>query len=114
MVTREDLQDKYTKLNKADLLEITASKPDYTDRAVSVALNELKKRKVPEIEIKNYKSVFKQKPDEKTIQNYFVDLNIFQKLVFYFLIIPTYRRYFNKDWHKCLGFYAAGTRQGFR
>ena len=97
MVDRESLQEKYATLNTADLLEITSNKPNYTELAVAVALEELKKRNIPEVEIKSYISVLAYKPDQKTIDKYFVDLNIFQKLLNYSVIIPLIKRRFRSS-----------------
>jgi len=91
MVDRESLQEKYAKMDTDDLLEITSNKTDYTELAVSVALEELKKRNVPESEIKSHVSILAYNPDQKTIDNYFVDLNIFQKAVSYFLLVLFYK-----------------------
>lgn len=91
MITKEDLEEKYAKMETADLLEIMANKDNYTDLAISAATDELKNRKVPEEDIRNYKPVLKYKPDEKTIENYFVDLNILQKALSYFLVILFYK-----------------------
>jgi len=85
MVTEESLREKYAQLETVDLLEIAANKPDYEELAVIVAMDELKKRNVPAADIANYKSLFKYDPDEKTLENYFIDLNFFQKFLSYIL-----------------------------
>jgi hypothetical protein len=96
VITKEDLQEKYAKMKTVDLLQIMANKDNYTDLAVSVAKEELKKRNVPDEEVRNYKPAFEYKPNEKTIENYFVDLNILQKAISYFLIILFYNLTINR------------------
>jgi hypothetical protein len=56
MATEEELREKHTGLETVDLLHIMAHKNDYTDVAVSVASEELTKRKVPQNEIDDYQS----------------------------------------------------------
>ncbi|MES2062151.1 MAG: hypothetical protein V4456_09545 [Bacteroidota bacterium] len=97
MVTQESLQEAYVKLGTIDLLEIVANKNGYTELAVSVALAELKKRNVTNDEIRNYKSVFPQQPDELLVKNYLTDLNLFQKIIFYAFWIPRIRSFFTMD-----------------
>jgi hypothetical protein len=95
MVTEQDLQEKYAGMQTDDLLEITANRPDYTDLAVSVALDELKRRKIPEGEIRNYKSVITHEIDQNVLDNYLIDLSFFQKLEFFTVIIPLIRKRFH-------------------
>ena len=104
MINRESLQDEYAKMGTYDLLEITSNKSDYTELAVSVALDELNKRNVPEAEIKSYVSVFAYKPDKKTIDKYFVDFNIFHKAGNYTLVIPIVKYKTSSDFCRYTGF----------
>jgi hypothetical protein len=97
MVTQESLKEQYAKFDNIELLEITANKKGYTELAISVALTELKKRGIPNDEIRNYKSVLPQQPDELLVKNYLADLNLFQKIIFYILWIPTIRDYFTTN-----------------
>lgn len=90
-VTKEDLQEKYSQMETGNLLEITANKLDYTELAVSVALEELKNRKVSPENINNYKSVLNYRPNDEHIENYLIDLNFFQKLGYYFLLVPLFK-----------------------
>jgi hypothetical protein len=84
MVTQESLKEQYAKFDNIELLEITANKKGYTELAISVALTELKKRGIPNDEIRNYKSVLPQQPDELLVKNYLADLNLFQRSFFIF------------------------------
>jgi len=94
VVTKNSLVEKYATLEKDNLLEIMSNRSDYEEVAVSVALEELKRRKVSDEEINHYVSKIAYKPDQTTINKYFIDLNFFQKLASYFFIIPRYRYYF--------------------
>jgi hypothetical protein len=95
MVTKQSLQEKYSEFETGDLLEISSSKTIYTAVAISTALRELRKRDVPEDVIKNYKSVFSYIPDKEELEQHITDLNIFQKLLYYILIIPQLRQILN-------------------
>jgi hypothetical protein len=88
MATEEELREKYTGLETVDLLHIMAHKNDYTDVAVSVASEELTKRKVPQNEIDDYQSQVVEQKKQVNTDNYFIDLSLFQKIGNYFLIIP--------------------------
>ena len=94
MVTYESLQEQYTKLEVFDLLEIYTNKEAYTELAQSVALEELKKRKVPKQDIDSYKPVLIEQNDPEVLKNYLIDLKLWQKIVFYFVWIPRIRSYF--------------------
>jgi len=86
MVTQEELQKKYTTLATADLLEILANKPDYTQTAIDAAQRELRTRNVSEIDIKSYKSPIEtHKEILLEDKSYLVDLAIWQKVIFYFI-----------------------------
>ncbi|WP_276503428.1 hypothetical protein [Terrimonas pollutisoli] len=89
-MAREELQKTYSKLSTEELLEIIDRKFDYTDTAVSVALEEISKRKVDEDEIKNYKEDQLQKI-EKSVKGIILDdLTLFQKNFFFFIWIPLF------------------------
>ena len=77
MVTYESLQEQYTKLEVFDPLEIYTNKEAYTELAQSVALEELKKRKVPKQDIDSYKPVLIERNDPEVLKNYLIDLNCF-------------------------------------
>ena len=98
MVTEKDLQEKYAEFDTESLLEMTTNKSGFTELANSVALKELKKRKVSEQEISDYKPVLVDKIDPLTKQNCLVDLNIFYKVLFYFVFIPKLRSYFTYNY----------------
>lgn len=53
MVTEESLQKQYIKMKTDDLLHMVANKSGYTQLAISVAIKELKSRKISENEITN-------------------------------------------------------------
>ncbi|BAU54523.1 hypothetical protein [Mucilaginibacter gotjawali] len=104
MIDRGSLKEKYATMATDDLLEITSNKSDYTELAVSVALEELKKRNVAEAEIKSYVSVLAYKPDQTVINNHFVDLNIFHKVGNYTLVIPIIKHRAYSDFCRYTGF----------
>jgi hypothetical protein len=87
-MTREELQQTYSKLPTEKLLEILDRKFDYTELAVSVALEELGSRKVSEEEIKNYKTEQINKVETFIKKNISDDLTLLQKNLFYFLWLP--------------------------
>lgn len=94
MVTEDELQERYAQFDTPSLLEVVSNKSGFTELANSVALKELKRRKVPEHEIRNYKPVLVEKINPLIRQNCLIDLNIFYKIIFYFVFIPRLRRYF--------------------
>ena len=98
MVTEEYLQEQYAQFDTGSLLEIATNKSGFTELANSVALKELRKRKVPEQEIRDYKPVLVEKIDPLTRQNCLIDLNIFYKVIFYFIFIPRLRAYFTYNY----------------
>ncbi|MBS1526339.1 MAG: hypothetical protein JST19_11860 [Bacteroidetes bacterium] len=98
MVTEEELQEKYAQFDTESLLEIATNKYSFIELANSVALKELRKRKIPEQEIRNYKPVMVKNIDPLTRQNCLIDLNIFYKIFFYFIFIPRLRAYFTYNY----------------
>jgi len=98
MVTEESLQEQYAEFDTESLLEIATNKSGFTELANSVALKELRKRKVPDQEIRDYKPVFVDKIGPLTRQNCLADLNIFFKVLFYFVFIPKLRSYFTYNY----------------
>jgi hypothetical protein len=87
-MTREDLQQTYSKMPTEKLLEILDRKFDYTELAVSVALEELGSRKVSEEEIKDYKTEQVNNLNTFIKRNISDDLTLVQKNLFYFLWLP--------------------------
>ena len=98
MVTEKELQEKYTQFDTESLLEIATNKYGFTELANLMALKELRKRKVPDQEIKDYKPVMVNKIDPLTRQNCLIDLKFFYKVLFYFIFIPKLRRYFTYNY----------------
>ena len=98
MVTEDELQEQYAQFDTESLLEIVTNKSGFTELANAVALKELRKRKVPEQEIRNYQPALVDKIDPLTRQNCLVDLTIFHKVLFYFVFIPRLRRYFTYNY----------------
>ena len=80
MVTEKELQEKYTQFDTESLLEIATNKYGFTELANLMALKELRKRKVPDQEIKDYKPVMVNKIDPLTRQNCLIDLKFFYKI----------------------------------
>ncbi|WP_460694746.1 hypothetical protein [Mucilaginibacter puniceus] len=75
-------------MSAEELMNIIDNKFDYTDLAVTVAIEELAKRKPTEEDIKNYKDNIIATVDTFISKNIEVDLNNFQKLLFYIIWIP--------------------------
>ena len=70
------------------LLEILDRKFDYTELALSIALEELGNRKVSEEEITNYKNRLLDNANTYIKRNVSDDLTLIQKNLFYFLWFP--------------------------
>lgn len=88
MVTKEGLQKKYSTYSNHQLMDIIERKFDYTDLAVSVAVEELGKRNISEAEIKDYKELQIEKARDFIKKYVYDDLTFLQKNLFYFLWIP--------------------------
>lgn len=88
MISKESLQEKYSTMSADELMAIIDNKFDYTDLAVTVAIEELAKRNPTEADIKNYKDKIIESVDTFISKNIEVDLNNFQKLLFYIVWIP--------------------------
>ena len=54
-MTQQELQDSYSHLSIQDLLNITDRKFEYTESAVTTAIQEISKRNISEDDIKNFK-----------------------------------------------------------
>ncbi|MBK7442041.1 MAG: hypothetical protein IPI65_11010 [Bacteroidetes bacterium] len=87
-MTREELQETYSKLSTQELLEILDEKFSYTETAVTVALEEISKRNVSEDDIKNYKNDQIEKAVKRIRYNIVDDLNFLQKNLFFFIWFP--------------------------
>ncbi|AWH86120.1 hypothetical protein HYN59_13815 [Flavobacterium album] len=89
MVTKEDLEKRYLQLSNSELIDIIDRKFEYTELAVTIAIQELAKRNVDEQDVVKYKEkVFLEFRDEFQ-KNFVDDLSISQKLFFfYFFWIP--------------------------
>lgn len=95
IVTKESLRLRYKEMETVDLLEIIAKKEDYTELAVLVALEELKYRRIPDEEIKNYHSM---NPKATSLtENNITDLAFYQKMLFFLLWIPKIRGLFTRS-----------------
>lgn len=87
-MTREELQETYSKLSTQELLEILDEKFSYIETAVTVALEEISKRNVSEEDIKNYKNDQIEKAIKRIRYNIDDDLNFLQKNLFFFIWFP--------------------------
>jgi len=95
MITEESLCLRYKEMGTVDLLEIIAKKEDYTELAVLIASEELKYRRVPDEEIKNYHSV---NPKVTSLtENNISDLAFYQKVLFFIVWIPKIRGWFTRS-----------------
>lgn len=99
MVTEQSLREQYVMLETDVLLEIVAENSGYTEFAVSLAMDELRHRKVSTEEIKNYRSVLRV-IDPLVLDNYLSDLSLAMKLVSYFIWFPRLRWWYTKNLSK--------------
>ncbi len=101
MTTKEELQEKYATLSTDKLMEIIDHKFDYTELAVTVAIQELSTRNVTEDEIKEYKDKQVEKLKTFVKRNIVDDLSLLQKNLFFFIWIPlltfAFKRNFAED-----------------
>lgn len=103
MVTEESLKGQYVNMSTDDLLGIAKDKVGYTELANSVAMDELKRRKVPVEEINSYEPTAR-KIDEATKENCLVDLEFSKKVLYFYLMwFPRARRFY-KPYHKRDGY----------
>lgn len=84
----DELKEKYANLSTEELLEMLDNKFDYTDLAVSVALEELSSRKISTEDITAYKTAQVSKVVERIRRNIIDDLSLSQKNLFFFLWLP--------------------------
>jgi hypothetical protein len=87
-MTREDLQEQYAALSTNELLEIIDRKFDYTELAVTVALEEIGRRNLSEENIREYKEEQVAQAKSFIKKNIVDDLNVFQKILFFFIWLP--------------------------
>lgn len=87
-MTHEDLQETYSEFSTQELLEIVDRKFEYTELAVTIALEEIAKRSVSEDDIKNYKEEQINKAANFIKHNIVDDLTLFQKNLFFFIWLP--------------------------
>src|SRR4051812_45138504 len=88
MVTKEELQKKYATLSPDKLMEIIDNKFDYTELAVTIAIQELSSRNITEDEVKSYKDKQVEKVTTFVKRNIVDDLNLLQKNLFFFIWFP--------------------------
>lgn len=87
-MTREDLQEQYAVLSTNELLEIIDRKFDYTELAVTVALEEIGRRNLSEENIREYKGEQVAQANSFIKKNIVDDLNVFFKVLFFFIWLP--------------------------
>ena len=88
MVTKEDLEKRYSNLSNHELMDILENKFSYTELSVSVAFAEISKRKITEDDIKTYKESQIQEAEKFIKKNVVDDLSFLQKNLFFYLWIP--------------------------
>ena len=87
-MTKDDLQKTYSNLSTYELLEIIDRKYDYTDLAITMAIEEISKRQVSEDDIRDYKAEQLNKTRIFIRKNFLDDLSMVQKNLFYFIWVP--------------------------
>ncbi len=96
MVTKQDLEKRYSNLSNEELLEIIENKFSYTEIAVIVAFEEISKRKITEEDIIQFKEKKIIQFNELIKKNIFDDLSLFQKNLFFFIWIPYITFFFKR------------------
>jgi hypothetical protein len=94
MITKESLETRYLKLDTLSLLEIISADSGYTPLAISVAIDELKRRNVAFELIEKQKKISFYQPDPVLLAHCLIDLHFIQKLLFYLfwlIWIPRFR-----------------------
>lgn len=87
MISREDIQKKYSGLSTNELLAIVRDEEGYTETAIFVANEELQKRNVTEDQLHEFEERTKQS-NAIILQKVSAELSIFQKCFFYFIWVP--------------------------
>jgi hypothetical protein len=87
-MTREDLEKLYSSLSINELLEIVDRKFEYTELAVTIALEEISRRKVSEETLKEYKDLQISRAKETIRKILLDDLKTGYKIFFFFIWIP--------------------------
>jgi len=95
MATKKELQEKYATLTTSQLMQILDRKFDYTELAITVAIEELAKRSPSEEDIKTYKEETLDVLNVFIVKNIEEDLSTWQKMLFYLLWIPILTFVFN-------------------
>jgi hypothetical protein len=88
MVTKEDLEKRYSGLSNHELMEIIENKFSYTELSISVAFAEIAKRKISEEDVKAYKESQIHEAEKFIKKNVVDDLTFLQKNLFFYLWIP--------------------------
>lgn len=87
-MTREELREQYAALSTNELLEIIDRKFDYTELAVTVALEEIGRRNLSEENIREYKEEQEAQAKSFIQKNIVDDLTVLQKVLFFFIWLP--------------------------
>ena len=100
-MTQQELKEEYSKLSNQELLSIIDKKFDYTELAVTVAIQEMGNRNISESDIADYKTEQIRHAENFIKRNIIDDLTILQKNLFFFLWLPlitfSFKRNFNED-----------------
>jgi hypothetical protein len=101
MNSREDLEKRYATLSNDQLMDIIEKKFDYTELAVTIAFEELSRRKISEDDVKKYKDSKIEQVETFIVRNIVDDLTLIQKNLFFFIWIPLlnfpFKRNFSDD-----------------
>ena len=100
MATKEELQEKYATLTTSQLMQILDRKFDYTELAITVAIEELAKRSPSEEDIKTYKEETLDVLNVFIVKNIEEDLSTWQKMLFYLLWIPILTFVFKRNYRE--------------
>lgn len=103
MITREELENRYSQHSNHELMGIIDNKSSYTELAIDVAMNELANRDVLEEDIILYKTERFIDVLDYLQKNIVDDLKLWEKIIFYVMWFPFVnfilsRRYLEDDY----------------
>lgn len=88
MISRKDLEERYSGFSNEELLEVLRNREGYTELAVDLAREELSRRNVTAADVKVMEEAHQQNVNH-FIENYAsVEMRFLQKCFFFFLWMP--------------------------
>lgn len=84
MISEDELKDKYRSASVGELLNITDHPGEYIPEAIKAAQAELKRRRLDEEDIKNYKAQMIAEKQVRKLNAASLKLSFWHKMLFYF------------------------------